>query len=290
MEKKQRSGIPTFSAQITSTISVALVLLLIGIVAFLGITTHSVTESIKENMGFDVILKEGTSERNINRMKQLWTNASYVSSVKFRSADDAMREWQEETGEDLMELLGVNPFSPEFDVRVKSDYANIDSIDKIITPLQSMPAVAEISVHADMIKSINNNIRSISIILAIVAASLMLISFVLINNTVRLTVYSRRFLIHTMKLVGAKASFIRRPFIINNILNGIIASLVAMALLGGILYYTQSIDETISLAIEVEMILYVFAGLFILGIVICSIAALLATNKYLRISYDDMFK
>ncbi len=290
MEKKHRQGIPSFSTQITSTISVSLVLLLLGIVAFLVIATHSVTESIKENMGFDIIVKEGTSERNINRLKQRWTNAPYVSSVKYRSADDALREWQEETGEDLIELLGVNPFSPEFDIRVKSEYANLDSIEKIIAPLQKLSSVSEISVHSDMIESINNNIRSISIILAIVAAALMLISFVLINNTIRLAVYSRRFIIHTMKLVGAKAGFIRKPFITSNILNGIIASIIAIFLLSGILYYTQSIDPMIISAIGHEMILYVFAGIPVTGILICSLAAINATNKYLRISYDEMFK
>lgn len=241
-------------------------------------------------MGFDVILKEGTSERNVNKLKQFWTKAPYTSSVKYRSADDALREWQEETGEDLMALLGVNPFSPEFDIRVKSDYANIDSIGKIIAAVEKFPSVSEVSVHTDMIESINNNIRSISIILIIVAASLMLISFVLINNTVRLTVYSRRFLIHTMKLVGAKAGFIRRPFIINNVLNGTMASLIAMGLLTGILYYTQSVDRAVMAAIDYETILCVFACLLVLGITICATAALMATNKYLRISYDDMFK
>ncbi len=290
MGNKKRSGIPSFSTHITSTISVSLVLLLLGIVAFLVIATHSVTESIKENMGFDVIVKEGTSERNINRLKQRWTNAPYVSSAKYRSADDALREWQEETGEDLIELLGVNPFSPEFDIRVKSEYANLDSIEKIIAPIQELSSVSEISVHSDMIESINKNIRSISIILAIVAAALMLISMVLINNTIRLAVYSRRFIIHTMKLVGAKAGFIRKPFITSNILNGIIASIIAILLLSGILYYTQSIDPMIISAIGYEAILYVFAGIPIIGILICSLAAINATNKYLRISYDDMFK
>ncbi|MBQ9077787.1 MAG: permease-like cell division protein FtsX [Muribaculaceae bacterium] len=290
MKKRQRSGIPAFNAQITSTISVSLVLLLLGIVAFLGIATRSVTESIKENMGFDVILKEGTSERNINKLKQRWTNAHYISSVKYRSADDALREWQDETGEDLMELLGVNPFSPEFDIRVKPEYANVDSINKLTAPLKRLQSVAEITVHADMIESINGNIRSISLILIIVAAALMLISFVLINNTIRLTVYSRRFIIHTMKLVGAKAGFIRKPFIISNMFNGIIASLIAMALLSGILYYTGTIDRMIVSAISYEMIFYVFAGILATGIMLCSLAALFATNKYLRISYDDMFK
>lgn len=265
-------------------------LLLLGIVAFLGIAASSVTNSIKENMGFDVILKEGTSEADVNRLKQRWTGAEYVSSLKYFSAEDALRKWEADTGEDLIGLLGVNPFSPEFEVKVKPEYANNDSINKITAGLKDNMCVAEINVHTEMVDSINNNIRSMAAVLIIVAAALILISFVLINNTVRLTVYSRRFIIHTMKLVGATGGFIRRPFIINNIIHGVIASVISMILLGGLLYYTRSLDATVVDAITLTSVSYVFGALLIIGILICAFAALLATNKYLRTSYDDMFK
>lgn len=288
--KKGNSGISTFSAQITSTISVALVLLLLGIVAFMGIATNSVTNSIKSNMGFDVILKETASTQEINQLKQLWTNAIYVSSTKYYSPEDALHKWQEETGEDLIELLGANPFSPEFEIKVKHNFANIDSINKITSAIQANPCIAEIKVHSDMIDTINNNIRSIAFILILISAALMLISFVLINNTIRLTIYSRRFLIHTMKLVGATAGFIRRPFIINNILHGFIAAIIAILILSGTLYYIQTLDSVIFNIINIEAIAWVFTSIILLGILICALAALLATNKYLRINYDDMFK
>lgn len=288
--KKGNSGISIFSAQITSTISVALVLLLLGIVAFMGIAANSVTNSIKSNMGFDVILKETASIQEINQLKQLWTNAVYVSNTKYYSPEDALRKWQDDTGEDLIELLGANPFSPEFEVKVKHDYANVDSINKITATISSNPCISEIKVHSDMIDSINNNIRSIAFILILISATLMLISFVLINNTIRLTIYSRRFLIHTMKLVGATASFIRRPFIINNILHGFIAAIIAILILAGTFYYIQTIDSAILNIIDIESIAWVFASIILLGILICAFAALLATNKYLRISYDNMFK
>lgn len=290
MSKKKSLGISTFSAQITSTISVALVLLLLGIVAFMGIAAASVTDSIRENMGFDVILKEGTTDAEVNKLKQQWTRAQYISNIKYISSEDALRQWENETGENLIELLGVNPFSPEFEVKVKSDYANIDSINKILVPIENNTCVAEINVHTEMVESINSNIRSIALILIIIAGALTLISFVLINNTVRLTVYSRRFIIHTMKLVGATAGFIRRPFIINNIIHGIIAAIIAIILLSGLLYYIQSIDSSITTAINWTAASYVYICLTIFGIVICALAALMATNKYLRINYDDMFK
>ncbi len=290
MEKKKQSGISTFSAQITSTISVSLVLLLLGIIAFLGIAANSMTDSIKANMGFDVILKENTSDDEVNSLKQMWTNATYVSSIKYHSADDALRKWEAETGEDLIALLGINPFSPEFEVKVKADYANSDSITAITKSIKNYSSIAEINIHSDMIDEINNNISSIALILMVIAAALMLISFVLINNTVRLTVYSLRFIIHTMKLVGATGGFIRRPFIINNIIHGLIAAVISIIILAGILYYVQTLDTAILNAIGWEAAAWVFGAIIIIGIGICALAALLATNKYLRIDYDDMFK
>lgn len=290
MEKKRHSGISTFSAQITSTISVALVLLLLGIIAMLGIAAHSVTTSIKENMGFDIVLKEETAESVVNELKQKWTSAPYVASVKYFSQEDALNKWQDETGENLVEMLGVNPFCAEFEVKVKADYADVDSIEKIVAPLRANQAISEINVHTEMVETINSNIRSIALILSIVAAALILISFVLINNTVRLTVYARRFLIHTMKLVGATPGFIRRPFIINNILNGIIASIVAVGVLAGILYYCSTLDVSITKAVAWGQAAWVFAGMLMAGILLCALAALFAANKYIRLDYDSMFK
>ncbi len=287
---KRRKGISTFSAQITSTISVALVLLLLGIVSTLGIAVRSVTDSIKENMGFDLVLKEDTGDGAVNRYKQIFTSAPYVSEFRFFSADDAQRLWQEDTGEDLTELLGVNPFSPEFEIKVKAAYASSDSIEAITSAFASSPDVEEIKIHTELVDSINRNLRSLAAILVIVAVALLLISFVLINNTVRLTVYSRRFIIHTMKLVGATGGFIRRPFIINNLLHGIIAAIVAIGLLSALLCYSFSFDTSVQQAVSWDQMIWVFSGMIVAGILICTISAMLATNRYLRIDYDDMFK
>ena len=290
MATKHRSGISTFSAQLTATVSVALVLLLLGIIALLGIAAHSVTNSIKENMGFDVVLAEDTPAETIKSLKQGWMSAPYVSNVKYYSAEDALAKWQDDTGEDLMSLLGVNPFRPEFEVKVKAQYADVDSIDKIVAPLRAIPQVSEINVHTEMVESINDNIRSIALVLTVVAAALLLISFVLINNTVRLTVYARRFIIHTMKLVGATPGFIRRPFVSRNILNGIVASLVAIALLAATLYYCSTLDTSVMRAVTWIDAAWVFGGMMVAGILICALAALFAANKYIRLDYDSMFR
>jgi cell division transport system permease protein len=241
-------------------------------------------------MGFDLVLKEDTSEKTINAYKQMFTTAPYVSEFSFFSSDDALRLWQEDTGEDLTELLGVNPFSPEFEVKVRAAYASSDSIEAIASRLSSASDVEEVKVHTELVDSINRNLRNLSVILVIVAVSLLLISFVLINNTVRLTVYSRRFLIHTMTLVGATGGFIRKPFILNNLVQGIIASVVAVAALSALISYASGFDAAISQAVAWAQMLWVFAGMLLCGIIICVLAALMATNRYLRLDYDDMFK
>lgn len=290
MNKKQNRLISTFSAQITSTISVALVLLVLGVVALMGIAARSVTREIKENMGFNIILAEDAADIAVNNLKQHLGQSPYVSSYSYFSADDALRQWQEDTGEDLSGVLDVNPFYGEFDVKVKEIYANVDSINAITSTLKSYPAVGEISVHTEMVETINRNIRSLAIVLIIIAATLLLISFMLINNTVRLTIYSRRFTIHTMKLVGATPGFIRKPFLINNIVHGVIAALIASAILAGLLYYSHSLDASVAHAVTWNDAAWVFAGMLVAGMLICFISALISTNRYLRLSYDDMFK
>lgn len=233
MEKKGKKGISTFSAQITSTVSVALVLLLLGIISMLGIAARSITTEIRENMGFSVIFSDTATVNNVNSLKKHFSTSPGVSGIIYFSPEDALQKWQEETGEDLVKVLGINPLPGELEVKVKARYASTDSINSMIAPLKKLPYVSEISVHSDMVDSINHNIKSIALILTIVAAALLFISFALINNTVRLTVYSRRFLIHTMKLVGATGGFIRRPIINSNMLSGLVAAIIADLLLAG---------------------------------------------------------
>lgn len=290
MEKKGKKGISTFSAQITSTVSVALVLLLLGIISMLGIATRSITTEIRENMGFSVIFSDTATVNNVNSLKKHFSTSPGVSGIIYFSPEDALQKWQEETGEDLVKVLGINPLPGELEVKVKARYASTDSINSMIAPLKKLPYVSEISVHSDMVDSINHNIKSIALILTIVAAALLFISFALINNTVRLTVYSRRFLIHTMKLVGATGGFIRRPIINSNMLSGLVAAIIADLLLAGALFYLHSADKVIAAALPWEEAAWVFAGIIVIGIAICSIASLFATNKYLRSDYDDMFK
>lgn len=288
MEEK-KSKISYFSANITPIISVSLVLLLLGIVAMLGIAANSLTDYVKENIGFDVVMKNDASQQEIDALKQMWTKAPYVASVKYISKEDALQSWEKETGENLMEVIGVNPLSSEFEVRVKPQYVSVNSLNRIEYALSQNKSIDSVKMHKDVVEKINSNVNSVVLVLGAVLVLLVIISFVLINNTVRLAVYSRRFIIYTMKLVGATPGFIRRPFVLTNVVNGLIASLVAMAMLCGLMYYVVEVNYDYANLIEMKHIVMVCAGLMVVGVLMCALAALLAANRFISLNYDELY-
>ena len=288
MEEK-KSKISYFSANITPIISVSLVLLLLGIVAMLGIAANSLTDYVKENIGFDVVMKNDASQQEIDALKQMWTKAPYVASVKYISKEDALQSWEKETGENLMEVIGVNPLSSEFEVRVKPQYVSVNSLNRIEYALSQNKSIDSVKMHKDVVEKINSNVNSVVLVLGAVLVLLVIISFVLINNTVRLAVYSRRFIIYTMKLVGATPGFIRRPFVLTNVVNGLIASLVAMAMLCGLMYYVVEVNYDYANLIEMKHIVMVCAGLMVVGVMMCALAALLAANRFISLNYDELY-
>lgn len=264
-------------------------LLLLGIVAMLGLAANSLTDYVKENVGFDVVMKNDASQQDVKELKQLWTQAVYVNSVKFISKEDALSAWEKETGENLLEVLGVNPLSSEFEVRVKPQYASVDSLNKIEYDLSKYKSIDSVKMHKDVVEKINSNINSVVLVLGAVLVLLVIISFVLINNTVRLAVYSRRFIIYTMKLVGATSGFIRRPFVMTNVLNGFIASLLAIAMLSGLIYYVVEVNYDYSNLINITQIAMVYLGLIVAGVVMCALAAFLAANRFISLNYDELY-
>ncbi len=292
MAKRRHHLIPLFSTRATATVSVALVLFILGLASLVGIAAHRVTEGIKENIGFVVLFNENITASDIDAVRKMITSNPGIAKCDYSSPEVVLERWQKIVGddEDIMSLAEVNPFVGEMDVRVTPAYASPDSIDAIVSPLMLMPQVSDVKVHAEMIDRVNNTLRSVTIGLLIVAVALLIISFVLIFNTVRLSVYARRFTIHTMKLVGATPGFIRRPFLIDNIVNGLIAGIIAVAALSLLIYYCRALDLSVAALFDLSIILPVFAGVIVVGVLLCLVAALFATNRYLRLSYDEMFK
>ncbi|MDE5689208.1 MAG: permease-like cell division protein FtsX, partial [Duncaniella sp.] len=254
--------------------------------------TRVVTDNIRENMGFVVLFNEDVTASDIDAVKKMFDKASGVSSTVYSSPDAVLERWQSMVGEeeDIVKLSGINPFVGELEVHVTSEYASSDSLDRMIAPLMLMPQVSEVKVHTELVDKVNATLRSVGLGLLIVAVALLIVSFVLIFNTVRLSVYARRFTIYTMKLVGATGGFIRRPFLVDNIVNGLVAGLIASIALALVVLYCRSLDLSVAEMFTLQTVLPVVGALLVTGVLICLIAALFATNRYLRLSYDEMFK
>ncbi|MDE5650328.1 MAG: permease-like cell division protein FtsX [Duncaniella sp.] len=292
MAKRRHHLIPLFSTRATATVSVALVLFILGLASLVGIAAHKVTEGIKENIGFVVLFNEDVTASEIAAVKKVVAGHPGTAKCDYSSPEMVLERWQKIVGEDedIMSLAEVNPFVGEMDVHVTPAYASPDSIDVIVSPLMLMPQVSDVKVHTEMIDRINSTLRSVTLGLLIVAIALLVISFVLIFNTVRLSVYARRFTIHTMKLVGATSGFIRKPFLVDNIVNGLIAGIIAVGALSLLIYYGKALNLSVVSLLDVSIVLPVFAGVMVIGVVLCLVAALFAANRYLRLSYDEMFK
>jgi hypothetical protein len=290
MKNKQRNRLAGWSDYVTSTISVTLVLFILGLVGAINITFHGISRQVKEKMGFTVVLADSISSEGIESLRALANQAPYISEYNYLSSEEVLAEETQGEGNDLVELLGVNPYAPMLEVRVKEEYANADSITAITAQWNAMPEVDEATANTEMIDNLDRNARLLNLILIIIAAALLLISFVLINNTVRLTVYSRRFLIHTMKLVGATGAFIRRPFLQINLLQGVISGVLASGILVGFTAWAASLKEVLLTAfLPWDAVGLLCLGMIVAGMIICTLAALLATNRYLRKDYDAMF-
>lgn len=289
MEKSRQKRLTGWGDHITSTVSVTLVLFILGLVGFVNITFHGVSRQLKEKIGFTVVLSDSIPPQAVDSLNAVCKSSQYVSEYLYLSADEVLAQETQGDGAELVELLGVNPYAPMIEVKVKETYANVDSIAAITARWAESEYVAEVTANSELISDLNRNAGLINTILMVMAAALLLISFVLINNTVRLSVYSRRFLIHTMKLVGATDAFIRRPFLLRNALQGLIAGIVASGSLAAFMVWARSLDMGVEMVLDWTSAAVVFAALVVLGIIICMVAAFITTERYLHKSYDEMF-
>lgn len=278
-----------FNARLTSTISISLVLFILGLIALIGILATEISQYVKENIGFSIVLKDTSKESDIKRLQKELDRAVFVKSAQYITKEEALKELIEDLGENPEEFLGFNPLQASIEVKLNAAYANTDSLGRIEKKLQKQPAIRSITYRADLIQSVNDNARRIGVILGGLALVLMAISFALISNTIRLNAYSKRFLIHTMKLVGATPGFIRKPFIVSNLINGLVASLLAIAMLTGCVYYLNNEIENFHTLVNLRSLLYVYGIVIVLGMLISSISAFFAVNRYIRMNSDDLY-
>jgi len=277
------------SSYFTSIISISLVLFMLGLLGMLVLNAQKLSEYVKENIGFSIILKENVKEVDVRLLQKNLDASIFVKSTKYITKEEAAYELQKELGEDFIEFLGFNPLLASIEVHLVADYANPDSISGIEKKLQQYDQIKEVFYQKSLVDLVNENVRKISIIILGFSGLLFLIAIALINNTIRLSVYSKRFIINTMQLVGATRGFIRRPFLYKSAMHGILAALIAIALLVGVLYVAQKEFKEIISFQDIEIVGSLFLGVLAIGIVINWISTFFAVSKYLRINTDKLY-
>ncbi|MDE6076714.1 MAG: permease-like cell division protein FtsX [Muribaculaceae bacterium] len=292
MKNNKEVKISYWAAHLTTIVSVTLVLIIIGIIALISISATNETRRLRERLEVNVVMADTISDTLTKGIAERISAQPYALAVKVISKEEALKNWKQDTGEDLEALFGVNPLSPEISFTIKSDYATDEELKKIDTYVSSIPGVEGTALpDSAMVENMNRSIERFALILGGIALVSLIISFVLINNTVHLAIYARRFTIHTMQLVGATNGFIRRPFVNNNMLSGFIAGLLATALLVvAFLAAPGAGFNNIGDYISWELMAIVCGGIVVAGILLCGIAAWVATTRYLHQDYDELFK
>lgn len=287
MSKKRNTFLST--QFITATISTTLVLVLLGVIVLFVLTAHNLSNFVKENINISVLISDEMDETEIKQMGEMLKTAPYTKSVEYISKEQALQEEITAQGIDPTEFIGMNPYTASFEVKINAEHANPDSIGVAVKQLKGNSNVVDVIYSKDLIKAVNDNIRKASIILLIIAVLFTYISFALINNTVRLTIFSKRFIINTMKLVGASWNFIRRPFLANGFTLGIISAVLADALIIGGLYWLHNFEPQIHAVIDLKVIAIVSASVFLFGLIITFLCTYFSLNKYLKMSSNELY-
>lgn len=290
MSKKKKISTARFvNAKITSTISISLVLVLLGLTILILFMGNGLSKFVKENMSFSVMLDSDVTDAGIQRLRKNLDGQPFVKSSRFISKDEAKEQLIKDLGEDPEELLGYNPAQDAIEIYLHSEYANSDSIAVVGKVIRQQNNVRDLLYQQEAIDLINDNLSKVTLILLILAGILMFISFTLIRNTIRLSVYSKRFIINTMKLVGANGNFIRKPFIRNNILTGIAAGFLADGIIFLILVYFNKEYAELQSIIGATDLLVIFVVVILLGILISTVATYFAVNRYLKMKTENLY-
>jgi cell division transport system permease protein len=277
------------TSYITAVVSITLVLFLLGIACILILNARKLSDYVKENIGISVYLNDDIHEVDIFSLQKTLDAKPYVKETRYVTREKAAEEFQKEMGEDFVNLLGYNPLPSSIDVKLHANYANPDSFAVIEKELKAYPQVSDIVYQKDLIYAINLNIKKISMAILIFSIFLFLIAITLISNTIRLTVYSKRFIIRTMQLVGAHNNIIRRPFIYKGLSQGFVAGILAITLLVVLLYFVEQQLEGLFSFRDIQILGVVFGFIMVTGLLIAWISTHLSVNKYLHMNTDNLY-
>ena len=284
-----RSSSSYWGAGTTTTISIALVLLLLGLTILVGFIGQRITSFVKENITITIELSDAIKDSEITKLQNQLKESAFAKEVKFISKEDIKKQLISDLGKDPEEIIGYNPASNCFEINLNANYANADSVTAVEKMLKGKNIINDISYDQDDLEMVNSNLTKIGGVLLILAIILTFISFTLIRNTIRLNIYSKRFTINTMQLVGATNSFIRKPFVVHTVVLGIIAAIISNVLITVFIYsFAKEYPELMSI-IQINDLLAVYVIVFVLGILITFWATRSAVNKYLKMSTNNLY-
>ena len=275
---------------VTLCISTTMVLILLGLVVLSVLTAHNLSNYVKENLTVTVMLGDTVSVNDAHRLCRDLYHRPYARNIDYVSKDQALKEQSEAMGSDPSEFLGVNPFVATLELQLKSDYVGHDSLQWIAKELTSNPKVTDVAYQEDLMDKVNMNLQKVSIVLLVLAVLLTFISYSLISNTVRLRVYSQRFLIHTMKLVGASWGFIRRPFMWTGLTVGVIAAILACAILGAAVWSLFQYEPHLTTIITWEVLAITGVAVFLFGLIITLLCSYISVSRFLKMRARELYK
>lgn len=289
MKHKKKNKMAWTMQAITSTISTSLLLILFGLVILLSLTARVVADSVKENVTVTVVLDDDVQTADAVHLCDSLNKMHYVSSIEYISREQALQEQIESMGIDPTDFLGANPFAISMEVKVKPEYSCNDSLEWISGELKVSKLVADVLYQKDLVESLNFNLHRASFFLLAIALLLVIISLSLINNTVRLSVFSHRFVLHTMKLVGAKWSFIRKPFLVNAFWLGIVSALIADAAIFGGIYWASTYDASVLRYITQENMIITGVSVLVIGLVLAIVCTYFSVTHCLKMRDSELY-
>ena len=277
------------NAYLSSVISISLVLLLVGVAAMLLVNARSVSDYFKENMQVTVMMKQSVSDEDAMDFQADLDGERFIKNTQFVSKEQGRREMADMLGDDFLDVFETSPIPVSIDVTLKAEYVSADSLEMVKNEIVTSPLVDEVVYQSSLVDALNANLSKISAILGVFIALLLFISFVLINNTVRLNVFARRFTIHTMKLVGATRSFIRAPFLVQAAFQGVFAAFVAIIALVVMMYFMRSEFQQLFEIFRLDLLLAVIGIVLASGLAICLISTWLVVNKLVSLKKDELY-
>jgi cell division transport system permease protein len=273
---------------VTSTLSMSMVLLLVGLVLMLLLVGRDMSTFVKENINLSIVLKDSINRSDEQRLEKFLLNAEYAKSVTYISKDEALKDHIASLGDNPAEFLGYNPLKASIEVKLQEKYATPEGVKTIEGSVKSFEIIDRVVYQKDMVSLVSDNVTRISYVLLGLAAILLFISIALINNTIRMSLYSNRFLINTMKLVGATPGFTRKPYMIKTMINSLIASVIAIGLLVGVVAYVQVQFAIPDVLIQSTNLIIVAVAVVLLGLLLSVVSSWISVGRYLRMTSNDL--